>query len=128
MSGKRVLITGASKGIGRAVADRVAASGNVPVGLARTGPADFPGEFFEVDLADRVATAEVLERVLACGTIDAVVNNAGVAAGGAFEDIPEAELRRVMDTNLFGAMALTRAAVRRRHVQRLYAFGRCWRR
>ena len=43
------------------------------------------------------------------GFLDAVVHNAGVAAGGAFEDIPDAEVRRVMETNLFGVMALTRA-------------------
>jgi NAD(P)-dependent dehydrogenase (short-subunit alcohol dehydrogenase family) len=43
------------------------------------------------------------------GFLDAVVHNAGVAAGGAFEDIPEAELRRVMETNFFGVMMLTRA-------------------
>ena len=43
------------------------------------------------------------------GFLDAVVHNAGVAAGGAFEDLPDAELRRVMETNFFGVMALTRA-------------------
>ena len=63
MAGRRVLITAASKGIGRAVTDRLAASGDIPVDPARTRPEDFPGEFYEVDLTDRVATAEVLERV-----------------------------------------------------------------
>ena len=43
------------------------------------------------------------------GKLDAVVHNAGVAAGGAFEDLPDAELRRVMETNFFGVLALTRA-------------------
>jgi NAD(P)-dependent dehydrogenase (short-subunit alcohol dehydrogenase family) len=62
MPQRRVLITGASKGIGRAAADRVAAAGHLPIGLARTGPEDFPGEFYEVDLADRAATAEVLDK------------------------------------------------------------------
>src|ERR1700754_4384710 len=79
MSHRRVLITGASKGMGRAVADRVAAAGDLPIGLARTRPDDFPGEFYEVDLADRAATAEALDRIVAIGTIDAVVNNAGLA-------------------------------------------------
>jgi len=46
---RRVLITGASKGIGCAVADRVARAGNVAIGLARTAPPDFPGEFVAVD-------------------------------------------------------------------------------
>ncbi len=45
MTARRVLITGASKGIGRVVAERVAAAGDLPIGLARTTPPDFPGEF-----------------------------------------------------------------------------------
>ena len=79
---RRVLITGASKGIGRAVADRVARVGNVPVGLARTAPVDFPGEFVTVDLSDVTATAAALESVVATGRVDAVVNNFGYATLG----------------------------------------------
>jgi NAD(P)-dependent dehydrogenase (short-subunit alcohol dehydrogenase family) len=41
--------------------------------------------------------------------IDAVGHNAGVAAAGAFEDMPQSEIRRVMETNFFGVLALTRA-------------------
>jgi short-subunit dehydrogenase len=40
--------------------------------------------------------------------LDAVVHNAGVAAAGALEDVPESELRRVMETNFFGVLELTR--------------------
>ena len=68
MTGKRVLVTGASKGIGRAVADRVAASGDLPVGLARTRPDDFPGEFYEVDFADRGPLPKCSTRSSASGT------------------------------------------------------------
>lgn len=82
MTAKRVLITGASKGIGRAVADRLAVSGDMPVGLARARPDDFPGEFYAVDLTDRAATDAVLERALRDGRVDAVVNNVGVARFG----------------------------------------------
>lgn len=49
MTSRRVLITGASKGIGRAVADRLAVSRDIPVGLARSRPEDFPGEFYAVE-------------------------------------------------------------------------------
>jgi NAD(P)-dependent dehydrogenase (short-subunit alcohol dehydrogenase family) len=41
--------------------------------------------------------------------LDAVIHNAGVAAAGALEDLPESELRRVMETNFFGVLELTRA-------------------
>jgi NAD(P)-dependent dehydrogenase (short-subunit alcohol dehydrogenase family) len=41
--------------------------------------------------------------------LDAVVHNAGVAAAGALEDVPGSEFRRVMQTNFFGVLGLTRA-------------------
>ncbi len=109
MSGRRVLITGASKGIGRAVADRVAAAGDTPVGLARSRPNDSPGEFFEVDLADRAATAEVLERVVASGRIDAVVNNVGVARFGRLGSIELDDLFVAYDVNVRAAVQVVQA-------------------
>ncbi|GAA4863412.1 SDR family oxidoreductase [Pseudonocardia benzenivorans] len=80
MTSRRVLITGASKGIGRSVAERLAATGHRPMGIARRAPADFPGEFHVADLADREATAAALEAVVSGGTVDAVVNNVGLVA------------------------------------------------
>jgi len=111
MSARRVLITGASKGIGRAIADRVAASGDIPVGLARTRPDDFPGEFFEVDLADRAATAEVLDRVVASGRIDAVVNNAGIARFGRIGSIELDDLMVTYDLNVRAAVQVVQAVL-----------------
>jgi len=55
MTARRVLITGASRGIGYALAERLAGLGREPVGLARSAPARFPGEFREADLADLTA-------------------------------------------------------------------------
>ncbi len=59
------LITGASKGIGRALADRLTQDGHEVVGLARGAAADFPGTLVSVDLADALATAEALRELVA---------------------------------------------------------------
>jgi NAD(P)-dependent dehydrogenase (short-subunit alcohol dehydrogenase family) len=111
MSPRRVLITGASKGIGRALADRVASAGHVPVGLARSRPTDFPGEFYEVDLSDRAATAEVLAAVLAAGPIDAVVNNLGLARFGRIGSIDLDDLFDTYDVNVRVAVQVVQAAL-----------------
>jgi NAD(P)-dependent dehydrogenase (short-subunit alcohol dehydrogenase family) len=55
VTGRRILISGASKGIGLATAERLSLNGHHPVGLARTPPSDFPGEFIQVDLSDPAA-------------------------------------------------------------------------
>jgi NAD(P)-dependent dehydrogenase (short-subunit alcohol dehydrogenase family) len=111
MSGKRVLITGASKGIGRAVADRVAASGDLPVGLARTRPDDFPGEFYQVDFTDRQALADVLARVVADGRVDAVINNVGLARFGRIGSIDLDDLFVTYDMNVRSAVQVVQAVL-----------------
>jgi NAD(P)-dependent dehydrogenase (short-subunit alcohol dehydrogenase family) len=45
------------------------------------------------------------------GRIDALVNNAGVSAGGTFEDVPDSEVRRVLETNFFGVLGVTRGVL-----------------
>lgn len=111
MSARRVLITGASKGIGRAIADRVAADGNTPVGLARTAPADFPGEFYEADLADRAATADVLDRIMAAGRVDAVVNNAAIARFGRIGSVDLDDLFVTYDLNVRAPVQVVQAVL-----------------
>jgi 3-oxoacyl-[acyl-carrier protein] reductase len=111
MSPRRVLITGASKGIGRAVADRLAAAGHTPIGLARRRPDEFPGEFYEVDLADRAATADVLDRIVASGRIDAVVNNAGLARFARIGSIDLDDLFTTYDLNVRAAVQVVQAVL-----------------
>ncbi|ASW89940.1 SDR family oxidoreductase [Mycobacterium marseillense] len=111
MTAKRVLITGASKGIGRAVADRLAASGDMPVGLARTRPDDFPGEFYAVDLTDRADTGAVLGRALRDRRVDAVVNNVGVARFGRIGSIELDDLFTTYDLNVRTAVQVVQAVL-----------------
>ncbi|OBA83635.1 short-chain dehydrogenase [Mycobacterium sp. 1164966.3] len=111
MSNRRFLITGASKGIGREVADRLAAGGHQPIGLARTAPSDFPGQFYEVDLADRNATAETLERIVAEGAVDGVVNNVGYARFGRIGSIDLDDLFVTYDMNVRTAVQVVQAVL-----------------
>ena len=111
MSKRRVLITGASKGIGRAVADRLAADGHEPIGLARTAPTDFPGRFHEVDLGDRAATAATLDEIVAAGKVDAVVNNVGLARFGRIGSIDLNELAIAYDMNVRTAVQVVQAVL-----------------
>ena len=65
----------------------------------------------QLDVTSLESINAAVARTLAktSGRLDGVVHNAGVAAGGAFEDLPDLELRRVMETNFFGVLELTRA-------------------
>lgn len=111
MPNRRVLITGASKGIGRAVADRVAATGQEPIGLARSAPSDFPGQFHEVDLGDQAATAQTLDRIVAEGRVDAVVNNVGLARFGRIGSIVLEDLFVTYDMNVRTAVQVVQAVL-----------------
>ena len=111
MSKRRVLITGASKGIGRAVADRLAADGHEPIGLARTAPTDCPGQFHEVDLGDRAATAATLDKIVTEGRVDAVVNNVGLVRFGRIGSIDLDDLSTTYDMNVRTAVQVVQAVL-----------------
>lgn len=119
---KTVLISGTSSGIGRATAVELAKRGWSVVATMR-------------DLTKRAALDEALQHANATGRVrvapldvsdadsieslvtsldlankplDAVVNNAGIGAGGAFEDLSDELVRKIMEVNFFGVLALTR--------------------
>lgn len=68
-------------------------------------------EIAQLDVTDPASIEAAVTGTLAKtgGKLDAVIHNAGVAAGGAFEDLPDDQLRRVMETNFWGVLQLTRA-------------------
>jgi NAD(P)-dependent dehydrogenase (short-subunit alcohol dehydrogenase family) len=119
-----VLITGTSTGIGRATTEVLAAAGwrvfatmrdlakKEPLERAlKTAGVESQVTIRQLDVNDPASIEAAVAAVLAetGNTLDAVVQNAGVAVAGAHEDIPDTDIRRVMETNFFGVLALTRA-------------------
>ncbi len=119
-SNKTWFITGASSGFGRAFAEHAVGRGHNVVASARNVDklqglvALAPDRVLAVRL-DVSRTQEIEPAIDAAvarfGRIDVLINNAGYGVLGALEETPEAELRAIMDTNFFGAVAVTRAAL-----------------
>jgi NAD(P)-dependent dehydrogenase (short-subunit alcohol dehydrogenase family) len=105
------IITGASKGIGFATAVRLSRLGHFPIGLARTIPDHFPGEFHAVDLADGTATEKVLAEIFAKYEVDGIVNNVGVVRPAPLGEIKIEDMQAVFDLNLRPAVQCVQAAL-----------------
>jgi NAD(P)-dependent dehydrogenase (short-subunit alcohol dehydrogenase family) len=103
LNGKRALVTGGSKGIGRACAEVLAAEG-CTVLLAARNPAPGP-QAKSIDLSQRGA-AEALTAW--AGELDILVNNAGAIPGGDLLKVDEDTWRRAWDLKMFGYLNLTR--------------------
>lgn len=106
LEGKRAVVTGASRGIGLAIARELESAGALVVGGSRSGPV-------EVDLADPLGPAALVDAAIERhGGIDVLVNNVG---GGQTRDDPAAvtdeEWRATLDLNLMAAVRACRAAV-----------------
>jgi L-rhamnose 1-dehydrogenase len=126
LAGKTVLVTGASRGIGRAIAIECAHQGaNVALNVHRD-PAETEtvlGEIralgrqaiaFDGDVADPcAATAFVEEAVGALGGVDVFVSNAGICPFHSFLDMPRDTFERTMAVNLHGAYYMVQAAANR---------------
>ncbi|GFE66767.1 oxidoreductase [Litoreibacter roseus] len=113
-------ITGASSGFGRAIAEYVVTQGDNVVGIARRTEslqdlvAQAPDRV--VAIAADVTEVEDVENAVQAvadrfSRIDVLVNNAGFGMVGAVEETSDASLRRVMETNFFAAMTVTRTAL-----------------
>jgi 3-oxoacyl-[acyl-carrier protein] reductase len=124
LAGKHVLVTGGSRGIGRAIVERFAADGAEVVFFYR-GNAAAAAEVVEagraagnkisaeqVDVTDAAACAAAIERMVErCGTVDVLVNNAGVVRDNLLALLEVEDVRMVLDTNVGGVFNVTRAVV-----------------
>ncbi|MFA5006131.1 MAG: SDR family NAD(P)-dependent oxidoreductase [Candidatus Izemoplasmatales bacterium] len=109
---RTVVVTGASSGIGYAIASHLAAAGWTVVGLSRTLPKK--PYAFDYVTADLTREDDVLHAVkdgilVKHPRIDALVNCAGMGISGAIEETLLADAKRQFDVNLFGAFAITKA-------------------
>jgi len=117
---KTWFITGASSGFGSAFANYALQMGYNVVATARNPGrlkdlvAHAPGRVLALELdvnRSQDAPAAVAAAVQHFGRIDVVINNAGYGVVGAAEETPENELRALMETNFFGAIAVIKAAL-----------------
>jgi NAD(P)-dependent dehydrogenase (short-subunit alcohol dehydrogenase family) len=105
LKGKRALVTGGSKGIGRACAEALAAEGCEVAIASRQPPASGNFRALALDLSQRGA-AEALAAW--AGELDILVNNAGAIPGGDLLKVDEETWRRAWDLKVFGYINLTR--------------------
>jgi 3-oxoacyl-[acyl-carrier protein] reductase len=123
LKGKKALITGGSRGIGRATAVALAKEG-VELGLIARSEGSFDSilkELTEIGATFVTATADVSQETEVqqavrkiedeLGGIDILINNAGVGARGSFMELSTDEWKKVLDTNVMGIVYVTKAAL-----------------
>jgi len=117
LRGKRVLVTGASRGIGADLARRFAFSGARVALVARTADAigklaaDLGGDAYPTDLADRAQRDALIPRVEADGPIDVLVNNAALLDTARFVTMDRSSIDAIVDVNVHTPIQLSRAAL-----------------
>jgi 3-oxoacyl-[acyl-carrier protein] reductase len=124
LSGQVCLISGASRGIGRAVAELAAARGATVIGTFRSGQREADSlvararqaghdlRMRRCDVTERPAVEELVAGVLEQhGRLDSLVNNAGLWRGGKLASLPEADWRAVLETDLAAVFTVIQAVL-----------------
>lgn len=109
----KILITGCSSGFGLAIARTFLSEAWDVVATMRTPRNDLlpPNDRLEILTLDVTSADGITKAVEAAGPIDALVNNAGVGMLNVLEGAEMAKVRELFDTNVFGAMAMTKAVL-----------------
>jgi 3-oxoacyl-[acyl-carrier protein] reductase len=116
LDGKTALVTGGSRGIGRAIAEELARAGASVVVGYRSGAEEaeevasaIDGRAVQADVSDPEQAKRLVEEA---GDLDVLVNNAGLTRDGLLARMPDEDWREVIDTNLGGVFHTCRAAAR----------------
>src|ERR687895_23521 len=116
LEGKNALVTGASRGIGRAIALELARAGASVVVSYRTGAeeaealsGEIGGRAVQADISDPESAKSLVEEA---GDLDILVNNAGLTRDGVLARMPDADWRDVIETNPSNVFYMCRAAAR----------------
>ena len=106
---RTIVVTGASRGIGLATARRLTGAGHKVIGVARSVPERFPGEFIQADLSDERSTTRLLKRLNDRFQVDGIINNAGSVHPGSLEEATAHDLRDTVEIHVRAAIQLTQA-------------------
>jgi NAD(P)-dependent dehydrogenase (short-subunit alcohol dehydrogenase family) len=122
---KIVLVTGSSNGFGKDIAQTLAAAGHTVFATMRnlTGRNSAPSrelqakgiQTLELDVTDNASVDSAIKTLLGKtgGTLDVLINNAGIASGGLSETFSPEQVREMLDVNVFGIQRMIRAENRR---------------
>ncbi len=119
LPGKTVLLTGATGGLGRAIAEALAGRGATLVLSSRKGPeldslaAELPGDGHRTVISDLAEEGEALRLLEAAGEIDILVANAGLPASGRLDGLSQDEIGRALRVNLEAPVRMSRELVPR---------------
>jgi 3-oxoacyl-[acyl-carrier protein] reductase len=120
LNNMKILITGGSRGIGRALVELFSKNGHEIVffyhandALAKEVSDNTGARAMRCDISSSASAADATNRAIELlGGIDVLINNAGVSSFCLFDEISDEEWRRIIDTNLSGAFYVTREAVK----------------
>ncbi|MCX6738836.1 MAG: SDR family oxidoreductase [Candidatus Parcubacteria bacterium] len=106
---KTILITGASSGIGKQIAEFLSSKGHVVYGASRNPQENILFHAIKMDITDEISVRKAISLILEKEkTIDVLINNAGFGLSGSVEDTSMNEIRHQFETNFFGTVTVTK--------------------